>query len=102
MEGIHVLPMKGITDTPKFSSAVNNMAKNAINKVKIIILLLLKWVSFVIELIVWVIPSLIFDIYVPVFVLIGGGGRFYNYHNPSKSLGFSRNIVLLEALKTFP
>ena len=51
---------------------------------------------------VWVIPSLIFDIYIPVFLLIGGGGRFYNASNPGKSLGFSRNIILLEALKTFP
>ena len=98
--------MKGVTETPsvykKCWNVIKVSLKSFLNKIKIVILLILKWLSFFIELIVWVIPSLMFDIYIPVFVLIGGGGRFYNYYNPSKSLGFTRNIILLEALKTFP
>ena len=73
-----------------------------LNEVKRIILNVLNWTAFLLEMFIWVIPSILLDIYMPVFILIGGGTRFYNFHNPGKSLGFSKNIIMLEGLKTFP
>ena len=77
-------------------------AVRLLGELKVIALRMLNWLSFILEMFIWVIPSLLLDIYIPVFTLLGGGTRFYNYQNPAKSLGFSRNIILLEALKTFP
>lgn len=62
----------------------------------------INWIGFTIEMLLWVAPSLLLDLYIPIFVFVGGGTKFYNSQDPKKSLGFQKNIVLMEAMKTFP
>lgn len=42
---------------------------------------------YFVEMLIWVIPSVLLDIYIPIFILVGGGSRLFNENSPKRSQG---------------